>query len=259
MNKLSWTNKQDGVDIVAASDINTVAGAVIDTQDELDNKADLVNGQVPASQLENAPFTTVEDTLTSTSATNALSAKQGKVLNEKVTTQTNATIYSAKRVVDWDSATVLEQWSPTFISKSAVSTDKYYFLDLDFTGDIPYLQLTENCLQGSYLDGAVSVDGQQTPISFQTHTILANTVNGNVATVILERKSTDTFEFTDKTVFSNIGIVDGDVFHIDVVWDETQNGYFTLLQKAREEIRNINEEIGDVETVLDDLIGGDGE
>ena len=85
MNKLSWTNKQDGVDIVAASDINTVAGAVIDTQDELDNKADLVNGQVPASQLENAPSTTVEDTLTSTSATNALSAKQGKVLNDKVT------------------------------------------------------------------------------------------------------------------------------------------------------------------------------
>lgn len=42
------------------------------------------NGNIPAERLANAPKTNVVDSLTSNSTTNALSANQGKILNEKI-------------------------------------------------------------------------------------------------------------------------------------------------------------------------------
>ena len=91
-----WDIKVGGssADTMLKSVYDTNGDGIVDNAEKVNNHTVLID--VPANAVFTDTVTTVEDSVTSTSATNALSANQGKVVNDKVvniengTTKTNA-------------------------------------------------------------------------------------------------------------------------------------------------------------------------
>jgi len=160
-----WTKK------IGGTSSDTMLKSVYDTNgDGIVDNAEKVNGltvetAVPLNAIFTDTVTTVEDVLTSTSATNALSANQGKVLNDKVTNIENGIVKTNAQKIQGIS---ISATAPTANQALLYNQVNSQYEPTTITVDVP--------VASTDVSGTVKIDG--TTITIENGVISAATENG---------------------------------------------------------------------------------
>ena len=177
------------------------------------------SGNIPAARLANAPKTTVEDVLTSTSATNALSANQGKVLKGLIDNIEGVTDLGTLDTTEITGETLIDV-ATTGIYKFKYSGDTECILIVvgmngsisqylyDSIGDNKYrnyldpsMGYAEWCTMATYIDDDNNLgQGSGGVISASKGEALSNRINGITGTVINCAEELDTVSITSSSL-----------------------------------------------------------